>query len=95
MWSSWPPALFANHPTDGDLSAGTPVKHPTDGDLSVGTPVVRNGWGSRTCDNNKLSKHSLSSRYSESLISTQVTRSPRDSLQLRPALPKSKTGQPF
>jgi ATP-binding cassette subfamily B protein len=29
------------HPTDGDLSAGTPVLHPTDGNLSAGTPVLR------------------------------------------------------
>ena len=27
------------HPTDEDLSAGTPVLHPTDEDLSAGTPV--------------------------------------------------------
>jgi transposase len=28
------------HPTDEDLSVGTPVLHPTDEDLSVGTPVL-------------------------------------------------------
>jgi hypothetical protein len=28
------------HPTDEDLSAGTPVLHPTDEDLSAGTPVL-------------------------------------------------------
>jgi len=28
------------HPTDEDLSAGTPVVHPTDEDLSAGTPVA-------------------------------------------------------
>jgi hypothetical protein len=31
------------HPTDEDLSVGTPVLHPTDEDLSVGTPVLRPG----------------------------------------------------
>ena len=29
------------HPTDEDLSAGTPVDHPIDEDLSMGTPVDR------------------------------------------------------
>ena len=29
------------HPTDNDLSAGTPVLHPTDDDLSAGTPVLK------------------------------------------------------
>src|SRR6185437_3459708 len=29
----------ADHPTDEDLSAGTPADHPTDEDLSVGTPA--------------------------------------------------------
>ena len=28
-----------NHPTDEDLSVGTPINHPTDEDLSVGTPI--------------------------------------------------------
>jgi hypothetical protein len=28
------------HPTDEDLSVGTPTLHPTDEDLSVGTPTL-------------------------------------------------------
>jgi hypothetical protein len=28
------------HPTDEDLSVGTPILHPTDEDLSVGTPIL-------------------------------------------------------
>ena len=33
-------ASLVLHPTDEDLSAGTPVLHPTDEDLSAGTPVL-------------------------------------------------------
>jgi hypothetical protein len=32
--------LDSIHPTDEDLSLGTPVLHPTDEDLSLGTPVL-------------------------------------------------------
>jgi hypothetical protein len=31
--------LAHNHPSDEDLSPGTPVNHPSDEDLSPGTPV--------------------------------------------------------
>ena len=31
---------LAHHPTDEDLSVGTPALHPTDEDLSVGTPAL-------------------------------------------------------
>jgi folate-binding protein YgfZ len=34
-----PQAAAASHPTDEDLSAGTPASHPTDEDLSAGTPA--------------------------------------------------------
>jgi hypothetical protein len=33
--------LAQNHPSDKDLSLGTPVNHPSDEDLSLGTPVTR------------------------------------------------------
>jgi hypothetical protein len=33
--------LAHNHPSDEDLSPGTPVNHPSDEDLSPGTPVTR------------------------------------------------------
>ena len=33
-------SLIEKHPTDEDLSAGTPTNHPTDEDLSAGTPTT-------------------------------------------------------
>jgi len=35
----------AEHPTDEDLSVGTPVDHPSDEDLSPGAPVAQQEWG--------------------------------------------------
>jgi hypothetical protein len=37
--SSCYPTLSPDHPSDEDLSPGTPVSHPSDEDLSPGTPV--------------------------------------------------------